>query len=308
MTLWQASRIALAGGVAAMAAFSVTPAAAQDVDARLRKLEAEVRALQREVFPNTDGRFFTPEVTTPDGQPRGAAQPGTPANTALADVLVRLDSLETQVARLTARTEQNENTIAQLETRIAYLENQLSGVQPGGASVPAPTPAPSGVINTPAPTPTPAPTARAPSPQRVAAVQAIMKPQTDDAGDDEYSYGFRLWEAGFYPEAQQQLALFVENYPNHWRTTYGRNLLGRAYLDDGQPRTAATFFFENYQSDPNAARAPDSLLYLSEAMIALDDTRRACLALAEFGDKYPALATGRLGDMYARNTGRVTCE
>ena len=35
------------------------------------------------------------------------------------------------------------------------------------------------------------------SPERLAAVQAIAKPQTDDAGDDEYSYGFRLWNAGF---------------------------------------------------------------------------------------------------------------
>ena len=26
-------------------------------------LEAEVRALQRQVFPGSDGKFFTPEVT-----------------------------------------------------------------------------------------------------------------------------------------------------------------------------------------------------------------------------------------------------
>ena len=79
-------------------------------------------------------------------------------------------------------------------------------------------------------TPTPSPAAQ-PSPERVAAVQAIAKPQTDDPADDEYSYGFRLWEAKFYPEAQQQLRLFLDKYPEHWRTSYARNLLGRAYLE-----------------------------------------------------------------------------
>ena len=130
---------------------------------------------------------------------------------------------------------------------------------------------------------------------------------TDDPGEDEYTYGFRLWEAGFYPEAQQQLALFLQRYPNHSRATYARNLLGRAYLDNGQPREAATYFFENYQADRQAARAPDSLLFLAEAMVAIGDTNRACIALAEFGETYPALATGRLKEQYDRARNQVRC-
>ena len=50
-----------------------------------------------------------------------------------------------------------------------------------------------------------------------------------------------------------------------------------------------------------------SLLYLAEAMIALEDTNRACIALAEFGDTYPALASGRLQDQYEANRQKVTC-
>ena len=146
------------------------------------------------------------------------------------------------------------------------------------------------------------------SAERLAAVQEITKPETGDAGDDEYSYGFRLWNAGFYPEARQQLASFVEDYPNHLRITYGRNLLGRAFLDDGMPEEAARWFLRNYQADRTARRAPDSLLFLAESMIAMDDTRRACIALAEFGETYPAVATGRLADQYESNRRRVTCE
>jgi TolA-binding protein len=138
-------------------------------------------------------------------------------------------------------------------------------------------------------------------------VQAIAKPSTDDPGDDEYSYGFRLWDAGFYPEARQQLSLFLQKYPDHARASYGRNLLGRAFLDDGKPREAAAQFLENYQKDKNGARAPDSLLFLSEAMVGIGDTDRACIALAEFSEAYPALATGRLKEQYDRDRSKVTC-
>ncbi|NTZ42334.1 tetratricopeptide repeat protein, partial [Altererythrobacter sp. SALINAS58] len=159
-----------------------------------------------------------------------------------------------------------------------------------------------------APAARPAAPVAAPSAERLAAVQAIAKPQTDDPGDDEYSYGFRLWDAGFYPEAQQQLNLFVEKYPNHFRATYGRNLLGRAYLDDNKPREAAPWFLRNYQADKQAARAPDSLLYLARSMIAIEDTERACIALAEFSDTYPAIAAGRLSSDYQASLTRVDCD
>ena len=150
--------------------------------------------------------------------------------------------------------------------------------------------------------------AAGPSDARLAAVQAIAKPASGDAGDDEYVYGFRLWDAGYYPEAQQQLALFLERYPIASRASYGRNLLGRAFLDAGDPRSAATHFFENYQNDQNGVRAPDSLLYLAQSMIALGDTNRACIALAQFGETYPAQAVGRLQSMYDGLLGRVDCD
>lgn len=302
-------------------------AAAQD-EARLRKIEAELRALQRTVFPGGDGRYFTPEVDTsqPQTQPQTV---GTPSSSALTDVLARLDALETQLARLTARSEENANEITQLQAQVK--EALASGaapadvVEPSGIiPVPAdngPAAAPAAAVRTPAsasatnsssprattvPATTPA-RATGPSAARLAAVQAIAKPSTDDAGEDEYSYGYRLWEAGFYPEARQQLSLFLQKYPTHARVSFGRNLLGRAFLDDGQPREAATHFFENYQKDKNGARAADSLLFLSEAMVSIGDTNRACIALAEFGDTYPALATGRLKEQYDRDRSKVTC-
>jgi TolA-binding protein len=296
------------------------PAAAQ-VDARLERIEAQLRAVQRAVFPGGDERFFEPEITQGETQVQ-ANQAGVPSTSALTDVLTRLDAIEAQLARLTAATEVNENALSLLELRIAALEGQASVATEEAAPEPelvssTASAQPTGVIAVPAEVEAEAgppnievvtPVAVGPTPERVDGVQAIAKPATDDRGDDEYIYGFRLWDAGFYPEAQQQLALFVEQYPDHWRTTYGRNLLGRAFLDAGEPRRAATHFFENYQSNKDGARAPDSLLYLAESMIALEDVRRACIALAEFGDTYPALATGRLQEQYDANRGRVDCE
>jgi hypothetical protein len=157
--------------------------------------------------------------------------------------------------------------------------------------------------------PRPAPIAKpvAPSAKRVAAVKAIEKPVTNDLGEDEYNYGFRLWEAKFYPEAQQQMQLFITKYPKHARISFGRNLLGRSFLDDDKPHDAAQWFLNNYKADPKGARAADSLLYLGEAMQVLNDTKRACVALGEFANTYPTEASGRLKAAYDKTRSGVKC-
>jgi TolA-binding protein len=319
---------ALMGASVASVATIAVPAAAQDstAEARLRKVEAEIRALQRKVFPGGDGKFFEPQIAPGTQAPAPATGTGTasaPAATAVTDILVRLDALEQQLQALTARSEEQANTMAQLELRLAALETAgaapavaagtlpastlpsgptLAAVTPAATTPSAPAPRPS----VPAAT-TPAATVTAPSAARLAAVQAIAKPQTADAGDDEYSYGFRLWNAGFFPEARQQLTKFVEQYPSHPRISFGRNLLGRAFLDDKMPKEAAQWFLKNYQANKAGDRAPDSLLYLGASMIAMNDTKRACIALAEFADTYPLIAAGRLATDYQTTRAKVKC-
>jgi TolA-binding protein len=303
------SAFALAGTLAGVA----VPAAAQTVDdARVRKIESEVRALQRKVFPGGEGRFFQDGTAT--GQAVGDSG-SPPATTAMTDVLARLDALEARLASLTAQVETNTNALARLSGRVAALEPAgAAGVAPAASAATGSTTAGATHLTVASTTPAVKPAAAttpakpaAPSAERLARVQAIAKPATADPGDDEYSYGFRLWEAKLYPEAQQQLQLFVEKYPKHKMISYGRNLLGRAYLDDGKAKEAAPWFVKNYDDDVQGARAPDSLLYLAESMIALKDTKRACIALAKFGDTYPALATGRLKSQYEANRAKVKC-
>lgn len=213
------------------------------------------------------------------------------------------------MSRLTAQVEQNTNRINQLEAKLG-AGNVNAPAAP--ATVPAPdagaaTSGSSGATVQPASATNARAATVAPSASRLQAVQAIVKPQTNDPGDDEYSYGFRLWEAKFYPEAQQQLKLFLEKHPKHERASWGRNLLGRAYLDDGNALEAAKWFVQNYQAEKNGARAPDSLLYLGVAMKQLKDTKRACIALAEFSQTYAAEAAGRLRSLYESTRNGLNC-
>lgn len=332
--------LALAGPVA--------PLAAQDsvAEARIRSMEAQIRALQRKVFPG-DGKFFGPEIVAPGAAASGAGASNAGATSTVGDLSSRLESVEAQLRRLTAQAEENGNKLAQLEAKVNGTAPPATpataaaaaatgtapaaspaAVAPTPAATPAPTPAPapaptptpvatttegnlaamSGGASAPKPTPTPAAAAASgPTAQRLAAVRAIVKPQTQDPGDDEYSYGFRLWEARFLPEAQQQLKLMMDRYPRHAKFSYARNLLGRAFLDDGKPREAATWFLQNYQAGKTGDRAPDSLLYLAESMRQLKDTNRSCIALAEFGTNFPREAAGRLKTQYDATRSGVKC-
>lgn len=299
----------------------------ETTEARLRRLEAEIRALQRKVFPDGAGRTFGPEITaTP---PSATPPPPSVATTPLTDVLSRLDAVEAQLRQVTAASEENQNHLSKLDSRVAALETAAAppagapaptgssgfpGGPTGASAAPATRPVPPGDASTRAPTvtptvaSTPAPTPAKPSPDRVAAVAAIEKPSTGDKQADEYTYGFRLYDAKFYPEAQVQLTKFVTTYPKAKQISLARNLLGRAYLEDGKPGTAAQWFLQNYLGDKKGDRAPDSLLYLGVAMTRINDTKRACGAFAELRDAYPDQIAGRLKSQYDTAIKGVKCD
>ena len=288
-------------------------------ETRLRKVEAEVRALQRKVFPDGAGKFFEPEIAPP--RTGTATTPLAPTGAPGAELIARIDAVEAALARATAQSEETANRMGKLEARLAALEagaaaaatvDQVAAAPPAStAAAPATVPAKGSITgtvsgNTAAMAAAATPAAR-PSAARLAAVAAIEKPVSSDKGEDEYLYGYRLWDAKFYPEAAQQLKATTEKYPRHKRISHARNLLGRAWLDDGKPGTAAQVFLQNYQADKAGERAPDSLLYLAVAMTRLKETQRACVALAEFADVYPTEAAGRLATQYGAAKGAVKC-
>lgn len=324
IALTVAAGLGLAGSTYSASAQAQT-VKSETPEQRLRRMESEIRALQRKVFPDGAGRTFAPEITAPT---TGSPQVGSPASNAVIDLLARMESLESQMTRLTAQVEETQNRLTKLEAQVASgapiaapsdsVAPQQFGAATGtssGSSNTANTSTMSVSSAKPVARAMPAPAAPSiatpkaaqPSADRVAAVQAIEKTQSNDRGEDEYLYGFRLWEARLYPEAQQQLLRFVEQFPGHRRISYGRNLLGRAYLDDNKPGTAAQYLLQNYQANPNGERAADSLLYLAVAMTRLKETKRACVALAELTEKYPSEVNGRLSNQVTRARSGVKC-
>jgi TolA-binding protein len=309
------------------AAFALSASAvAQDanIDGRVGKLEKEMRAVQRQVFPAGAGKFIAPDIQSPT-----IAQPETPSTTsATSDLLVRVDALEAQLATLTGQVEQQGNNMRGLEARLKILEAQLASAQLASAPqetavpaiaqattapsvLPAAAPVPAAVTVKPKPVVAaakPAAIAAKPSAARVAAVAAIERPATGDAFEDGYTYGFRLWEAKFYPEAQATLEETLKTYPKHRRASFLRNLLGRAWLDDKKPATAVKIFYDNYKADPRGERAPDSLLFLGSALTDLGKTAEACEAFGELSRAYPDIATGRLADRVTAGKTRAKCK
>jgi TolA-binding protein len=280
-----------------MSLASVANAQSVPIETRVDRLEKEVRAVQRKVFPG--GTPIEAEIRS---QPAAPAQVGTPASTPISDLISRVDALEGQLASLTGQTEQNAYKIKQLEDAFAKYKSDMAAAASG----------PPVVTPTSAGTPTPpkvAPIA-APAPgndARKTAVAVIEKPDTGDAANDAYTYGFRLWDAKFYPEAQAQLKAALDKYASTGFASRISNLLGRAYLDDGKPALASVAFYENYQKRPKGDRAADSLAWLGEALIQLKKPADACKVYSQLDQDYGTTMSSTLRGMMEKGRTRAKC-
>lgn len=251
------------------------PAAAQPQmtpERRLKKLEEEMRAVQRKVFPGAGRQAIVePEI----GVSQAPATPaGLPAASAVADLTARVDALEAQLARLTGQAEEASFKLRQYEQQIAALKAEAEAREAA-----APTPAGG---------PADEPAEAEPAPVATAAAQAAAPtaPSTGDPAEDAYITGYRLWEQGRYAEAHKVLEAMAVRYPNHRRASWARNLAGRALLDEGKATAAAKTLFANYEADPKGERAPDSLFYLGQALVKLKKNDDACKVYDELQGVY----------------------
>ena len=294
--------------IASAAVAAALPVSAQDtaVAKRVDKLEKEMRAVQRTVFPGGAPAFFEGEIA-PD--PATGERPGGAGSTPVADLTARVDALESQLRAVTEQGEQNGFKLRELERQFAAhkaeVDRRLAALEPAIVEAPIAAASPPAAIATPAAilprpvTPAVKPTvarpvattpavasAVKPTADRLAKVKAIEVPATGNAVDDSYTYGYRLWDAKLYPEAQAQLKQVVERNPKHRLASYAQNLLGRAYLDENKPSLAAVAFFNNYKDRPEGERAPHSLMFMGVALDRLGRKVDACKAFREFDEVY----------------------
>ena len=320
--------------IALLSAVAAAPLAAQDgaVELRVGKLEKEMKAVQRKVFPT--GVPVQPEIGPLDTGDAGAA----PASTPLNDLSARVDSLEAQLKLLTGQVETDGNRLKKLEeafkayqgatdARLKTLEPTVPDATPMAATPTAATPlaakpvalVPAAVTEAPKPaaakpkaeapaaTTTKAATPAKTDPKRKALVDSVEIPATGDAAEDAYTYGFRLWTAKLYPEAQVKLKEFSAKYPKHKRASFAQNLLGRAYLDEGKPALASVAFYDNYTKNPKGERASESLYYLGVALTRLKKLPDACKVFDEFKDVYGNSAPADLKARVAKARTEASC-
>jgi TolA-binding protein len=263
--------IMLAVGVLAMAGLTPAAHAQSALDARVDQIDKRLRTVERVVSRQTGGTtgMVQPEIA-PSEAPVDST--GTPATAPLTDLQSRVAAVEGQVAGLTGRIETAEHRLTQLQDSFdAYkraTDARLAALEGGGAAA-AGSPDGDGAAPPPASRPVAGPIKPAADPGRAQRLAAVAKPKTADTGEDAYTYGYRLWQAKLFPEAEAQLAGFAGKYPGHARISRAQNLLGMAYLDDSKPNLAAQIFYENYSKYPDGERAADSLLNLAKTLVVL---------------------------------------
>ena len=280
--------------LAASAAFALMPSLAlaeqrppATPEQRLDRLEKQVQQMQRQVFPkgrpaDTAGFLDDPAAT----------------QSSVVSLDQRLEALEKQMADLVRASEDNGNRLRTMETgvsqlksdedqRIGALEQRIAQAQaapPLAAPEAAPPlstlPRSKGAGNLKPPVKT-----SAVSPSTTGAAEEVA---ASDPGEDAYTEGFHEWESGQYDQAISTLRAFVAAYPRHHRVSYANNLIGRALLDKGDSRGAATALLANYRTNPGGERAQDSLYYLGQALMKLGQPSQACKAYAELDAVYGA--------------------
>ena len=267
----------------ALTATALSPAIAQKrqptPEQRIDRLEKQVRQVQKQVFPkgqpaDTAGVIDDPAATQASVDTMGS----------------RLDAVERQLAEIVRQSEENGNRVATMEAELARLkaDAERRAVQ---AEAAPPAAAEGG---------DPAPEADEPPPPTISRPK-VERPRGGSAGASEpvvpvagaadlaeaaYDAGFQQWTRGQYDSAIRSLNAMAAKYPGHRRVSWAHNLAGRAQLDKGDYRTAADTLLKNYRRDPNGERAQDSVFYLGQALMKLNQPTQACKAYAELETVY----------------------
>ncbi|WP_093968550.1 tol-pal system protein YbgF [Actibacterium lipolyticum] len=207
----------------------------------------------------------------------GGAQQGIAGGSALQ----RIDSIEQQLQRLTARSEELEFRINQivgdgtrrigdLEFRLCELETNCDIGQLGETT----TLGGAGQASTTAPVP-------------------VAQPDTGGAelavGEQaDFDRAKAALDSGDFQGAAEKFATFTQTYPGGPLSGTAHFHRGEALHNTGQTADAARAFLESFSGAPDGPRAPEALYRLGSSLNDLGQTREACVTLGEVGARFPA--------------------
>ncbi|MBV1869183.1 MAG: tol-pal system protein YbgF [Marinosulfonomonas sp.] len=201
-------------------------------------------------------------------------------NVSGASTLERIDLIESELARLTAKTEQMENRISRVvqdgTNRIGDLEFRLVELEGGDVSQLGETTTLGGDTG-----------------QTDVAVQ----PQTD-TGSTELAIGEQFdfdqakasLDAERYQDAVVGFMSFNDTYTGGPLTGDAHYFRGQALAAMGDTANAARAYLESFSGSPNSPRAPDALHQLGVTLGKLGQKNEACIALSEVGVRFPGAA------------------
>src|SRR5262245_61750462 len=114
---------------------------------------------------------------------------------------------------------------------------------------------------------------------------ATLPPSSSPKDTYDLAYGYILRKD--YALAEESFRLFLRHYPNDRLSSDAQYWLAESLFQRQRYRDAAEFFLNVSTKYETAAKAPDSLLRLGQALAALGERDAACASLAEVGRKYP---------------------
>jgi tol-pal system protein YbgF len=236
-----------------------------DIRAELGQLAAEFNALKAELVSS------------------GAATSGAAGG----DALTRMDTIEAELARLTARTEEVElklnRVVSDGTNRIGDIEYRLCEVTEGcdPTSLGATTTlggdagaASGGTALEPAVTDPSSGTG-------TAGAELAVSEQAD------FDRAKEVLASGDFRTAADLFATFTQSYPGGPLTQDAHFARGDALTQLGDTSGAARAYLDAFSSNPDGALAPDALVKLGEGLGALGQVPEACVTLAEVGLRYP---------------------
>ncbi|WP_211641205.1 tol-pal system protein YbgF [Loktanella sp. SALINAS62] len=249
--------------LALVLALAAGPALAQD-DATLADIRQELTVLYGDI-ENLRGELSA----------TGALSEGVAGNTPLD----RLNAIESELQRLTSRTEELEFRINRITVdgtnRVGDLEFRLCELEPScDIALLGDTPSLGGVdsvTNAPAPQ---APVAQTPN-------LALGEQQDFEAAQQALA-------EGEYQSAVDRLSAFATTYPGSPLEIQANLLLGQALGQLGQSAAAARAYLAAFSADPASTFAPEALFRLGQSLGDVGQVPDACVTLAEVGVRFPA--------------------
>jgi len=246
---------------------TTAPALAQVRDQTLADIRQDLTVLYVEI------QRLKRELST-TGTP-GVALGGTTA-------LERIDAIESELQRVTAKTEQLENRVNQVVTdgtnRIGDLEFRLVELEGGDVSKLGDTTTLGGDTGQ------PAPAISAPAIEPQGGAQLAVGEQTD------FEKAKNAYDAGAYDAAVNHFQTFTETYIGGPLTAEAHFWRGKSLTALGNASGAARAYLEAFSGDPDGVMAPDALLELGISLDVLGQSEEACTMLSEVSSRFPGSA------------------